>query len=100
MINLNLTRIFNIVPLADLLHSDTEADRDAGEDVAADDRVDDVLAVVHIGTFRVLLLLPIAVAVVAADAAGDGAEFFFAECHLSSFFFFTIFPILAFTGSL
>ena len=88
----------DVVPMEDILIGDTEAGRNAFEGVGADDRINDVLTVVHIGTFRVLLLLPIAVAVVAADAAGDGAEFFFAECHFSSFFFFYYFSYISFYG--
>ena len=60
-------------------HGDTEADRDAGEDVAADDRVNDVLAIVHIGALRILLP--------GAVAAGDFIEFFFVESHFSFLLF-------------
>ncbi len=42
LVDVDQVGILDVVPLADLLHSDTEADRDAREDVAADDRVNDV----------------------------------------------------------
>ena len=41
LVDVDEVGVLDVVPLADLLHSDTEADRDAREDVAADDRVND-----------------------------------------------------------
>ena len=79
LVDVNEVGVLDVIPLADLLYRDTEADRDAGEDVAADDRVDDVLTVVHIGTLRVLLP--------GAVAARNFIQIFFVDSQFSFLLF-------------
>ena len=88
LVDVDEVGVLDVIPLADLLHGDTEANRDAGEDVAADDGVNDVLALVHIGALRILLP--------GAVAAGTIAQFFFIECHFSFLLFKFVFVFWSF----
>ena len=83
LVDVDEVGILDVIPLADLLNRNAEADRDAGEDVAADNRVNDVLTVVHIGALRVLLP--------GAVAAGNFIEFFFVNSHCSFLLFQSFF---------
>ena len=83
LVDVNQILVLDIVPLADLLFRNTEADGDTGHDVTADDRINDILSVVHVAALRVLLP--------GAVAAGEFVEFFLIDSHFCFLLFLDIF---------